>query len=267
MEGITMKTQISKLTIMTLIVAIVIPVTGFAQLTGQQIMQKADDVDKGKSRKTEMKMKLINKRGAERERVLTSKSADYENVTKSIMFFNAPADVKGTGFLTWDNDVSSKDDDRWLYMPAMKKTRRISGSSAKKEYFMGSDFTYEDMGNRNVNDDTHKLLREEVVDGQKCWVIESKPKNSDHIYSKVISWIRQDAYVATKVEFYDKMGSLQKTLMVSEIKKVDGFWTSHKMHMMNHQRNHQTIITINSIEYNIDVDETTFTVNALEKGM
>ena len=76
MEGITMKTQISKLTIMALIVAIVIPVTGFAQLTGQQIMQKADDVDKGKSRKTEMKMKLINKRGAERERVLTSKSAD-----------------------------------------------------------------------------------------------------------------------------------------------------------------------------------------------
>lgn len=74
------------------------------------------------------------------------------------MFFEYPGDVKGTGFLTWDYDEPGKDDDKWLYLPAMKKTRRISGSSARQDYFMGSDFTYDDMGSRSVDEDTHELL-------------------------------------------------------------------------------------------------------------
>ena len=77
------------------------------------------------------------------------------------MFFTYPGDVNGTGFLTWDYDDMSKDDDKWLYLPAMKKTRRISGSSSKTDYFMGTDFTYNDMGSRNIDEDTHTLLREE----------------------------------------------------------------------------------------------------------
>lgn len=96
---------------------------------------------------------------------------------KSIMFFQYPGDVKGTGFLTWDYDDPSRDDDKWLYLPAMKKTRRISGSSAKQDYFMGSDFTYDDMGSRHVDEDTHKLLGEESIGGHKCWQLESVPKD------------------------------------------------------------------------------------------
>ncbi|MCG8477301.1 MAG: outer membrane lipoprotein-sorting protein, partial [Cytophagales bacterium] len=146
--------------------------------TGREIIEKVKNRPDGDTRYSEMTMKLINKRGRERQRKVKSYSMDINKDKKTIMFFEYPGDVRGTGFLTWDYDKIGKDDDKWLYLPAMKKTRRISGSSAKKDYFMGTDFTYDDMGNRNVDEDEHKLLKEENVDGNICWVIESKSKDS-----------------------------------------------------------------------------------------
>lgn len=240
----------------------------FAQnLSGKEIMQKVKDRPDGDNRKSTMQMELINKRGKKRNRSVVSYSMDIGKDKKSIMFFQSPADVKGTGFLTWDYDNLDKDDDRWLYLPAMKKTRRISGASAKKDYFMGTDFTYDDMGGRNVDEDSHKLLKTEKLDGYDCWVIESKPKDPKDMYSKKISCIRKDCLFARKVEFYDRMGSLLKTLTISDIEKIDGFWTAQKMHIINHQTNHQTILLMSETKYNIKIDENLFTVSNLEKGL
>ncbi len=240
----------------------------FAQnLSGKEIMQKVKDRPDGDNRKSTMQMELINKRGKKRNRSVVSYSMDIGKDKKSIMFFLSPADVKGTGFLTWDYDNPDKDDDRWLYLPAMKKTRRISGTSAKKDYFMGTDFTYDDMGSRNVDEDTHKLLREENLDNYDCWVIESKSKDPKDMYSKKVSRIRKDCLFARKVEFYDKMGNLLKTLTISDIEKIDGFWTAQKMHIINHQTNHQTILLMSETKYNIKIDENLFTVSSLEKGI
>lgn len=236
------------------------------QLTGRDIMLKVDAQPNGNTRKSVMNMELVNSRGSKRVRSMLSYSKDYGKDKKTIMFFQAPADVKGTGFLTWDYNDESKTDDRWLYLPAMKKTRRISGTSAKKEYFMGSDFTYDDMGNRDVNADNYKLLREETIDGHKCWVVESTPKNNDGLYSKTINWIIQDNYMVIKVEYYDKQNSLLKVLNINQIVKVDGFWTAKEMVMTNQQRNHKTIIRFESVAFNIPVDDNLFTVNSLEKG-
>ena len=240
----------------------------FAQtLTGKQIMQKVKDRPDGDNRKSTMQMELINKRGKKRIRSFVSYSMDIGKDKKSIIFFKSPADVKGTGFLTWEYDDTNKDDDRWLYLPAMKKTRRISGTSAKKDYFMGSDFTYDDMGGRNIDEDIHKLLKVEKIDGYDCYKIVSKPIDTKDMYSKKISWIRRDCLVAHKVEYYDKMGNLLKTLTISNIKKIEGFWTAQKMHIVNHQTNHQTILLISETKYNIKIDETLFTVAKLEKGI
>lgn len=214
-------------------------------------------------------MKLINKRGAVRERKLVSYSIDVgkdKKDRKSIMFFEYPGDVKGTGFLTWNYDELSKDDDKWLYLPAMKKTRRISGSSAKQDFFMGSDFTYDDMGNRNVDEDTHKLLGEETVDGHKCWKLESTSKDNRDIYSKKIALIRQDCLIPVKVEYFDKMDKLHRRLEISDITQVDGFWTAQKLHMTNVQTGHQTILEIKDSKYNIPLEEAKFNVTTLEKG-
>ena len=239
----------------------------FTQPSGREIIQMVRDSPDGDNRKSVMTMTLVNHRGAERVRTFISYSQDYGPDSKSIMFFSAPADVKGTGFLSWQYDDPDKDDDRWLYLPAMKKVRRISGSSAKKENFMGSDFTYDDMGGRNVDEDKHTLLSEEKVEGSICWVVESVPMQDDASYSKRISWIRQDAMVPVKVEFYDRMGSLLKTLTASEITKEGEIWTTRRLEMVNHQRNHQTIITVDEIVYDLDLNESLFTVPALERGI
>ena len=182
------------------------------------------------------------------------------------MFFEYPGDVKGTGFLTWDYDEPGKDDDKWLYLPAMKKTRRISGSSARQDYFMGSDFTYDDMGSRSVDEDTHELLGEEIIDGYKCWKLESVPKDKRDIFSKKIALIRQDCLIPARVEYYDKLGRLHRRLEMSDIARVDGFWVARKMHMSNVQTGHQTILEIKNPKYNIPVEEAKFNVTVLEKG-
>jgi len=237
-----------------------------AQPSGREIIEMVQNRPDGDNRKSVMTMTLVNHRGSKRERTMLSYSQDYGKDSKSIMFFQAPADVKGTGFLTWEYDDPARDDDRWSYLPAMKKVRRISGSSATKENFMGSDFTYDDMGGRNTEEDLHTLLREELVDGSDCWVLESIPRDPDDAYSKKISWIRQDASVPVKVEFYNRMGSLLKTLTASDIRMEGEFWTTGRLVMINHLRDHKTIITMDEIDYNLELNETMFTVPALERG-
>ena len=239
----------------------------FSQPTGREIIQMVEDNPDGDNRRSLMIMELINHRGATRERTILSYSMDLGKDSKSIMFFQAPADVKGTGFLSWQYDDPSRDDDKWLYLPAMKKVRRISGSSARKENFMGSDFTYDDMGGRSVDEDEHHLLREESVDGSPCWVVESIPLEEDAVYSRTVSWIRKDALIPVKVEFYDRMGDLLKTLVASDISRDGGFWTSGMLEMTNHKRKHRTQIRMEEIQYNIAMNESLFTVSSLERGL
>jgi hypothetical protein len=252
-----------------ILLAALIAATTIQAQTGREIIQKVKDRPDGDSRSSEMTLKLINKKGKSRERKIISYSMDVganKEDRKTLMFFQYPGDVKGTGFLTWDYDEIGKDDDKWLYLPAMKKTRRISGSSAKKDYFMGTDFTYDDMGSRNVDEDDHKMLKEENVDGQKCWVVESVSKDDRDIYSKKISWIRQDNLMGIKVEYYDRQNQLHRRLILSDIVKADGFWVAKKLHMTNVQTNHQTLIIIENPRFNIDLNESNFTVANLERG-
>lgn len=235
--------------------------------TGRDIAQRVKDRPDGDTRYAEMQLTLIKKNGDQRERKMVSWAMDEGKDTKKIMFFTYPGDVKGTGFLTWDYDETGKDDDKWLYLPAMKKTRRISGASSKTDYFMGTDFTYDDMGGRNVDEDTHTLLREEMRDGHQCWVVESVPVDTRDIYSRKVSWIRQDCDVAVYVEFYDKLSKLHRVMTVLDLQQVEGFWTIMKMKMKNVQNGHSTQIVVSNPGYNIEVDKNMFTVTKLEKGL
>jgi hypothetical protein len=235
------------------------------KLTGRDIAIKVHDRPEGDDRKGIMHMTLINRRGRTRERAVLFLSKDYGEDSKSITYFQSPADVKGTGFLQYEYDDPSKEDDRWLYLPALKKIRRITGSS-KSEYFMGTDFTYDDMGDRSVDEDNHKLLRKEEKDGQKFWVVESRPKDRDYMYSKTVKWIRQDSLIPVKVEFYDRQENLLKILTVIDIKKQDGFWTMFKMVMDNIQEKHKTILDIKEIHYNTGLKDSLFRVSTLERG-
>ena len=235
------------------------------KLSGREIMLKVDNIPDGDDRKSTMHITLINHRGRTRERTVLSYQKDYGKDTKTIMYFLKPADVKGIGFLSYEYDDLSKDDDRWLYLPALKKVRRISGSS-KNDYFIGTDFTYDDMGGRSVDENTHKLLREEEANGFKYWVVESIPKDKDYMYSKTIEWIRQDSYIAVKIEYYNQMGTLMKIFTTIDVRKEDGFWTVFKMEMDNKQEKHKTILELEEVHYNTKVKDSLFRVSTLERG-
>ena len=235
--------------------------------TGRDIIQRVKDRPDGNTRYAEMQLTLVKKNGDKRERKMVSWAMDEGKDTKKIMFFTYPGDVKGTGFLTWDYDQAGKEDDKWLYLPAMKKTRRISGSSSKTDYFMGTDFTYDDMGGRSVDEDKHTLLREETRDGHKCWVVESVPNDPHEVYSRKVTWIRQDSDTGVYCEFYDKLGKLHRVMTVLDLQKVGGFWTVMKMEMKNVQSGHSTQITVSEPKYDIKVDKSLFTVAKLEKGL
>lgn len=234
-------------------------------LTGHDIMQKVYQRPDGEDRTSTWQMILVDKKGRQRVREAVFYSKDDGQDTKTLIYFWKPADIKGTGFLSYEYDNPKKQDDRWLYLPALKKVRRISGTS-NDDYFMGTDFTYNDMGKRPVNEDTHRLLREEEKHGHKCWVIESIPGDKDYLYSKTISWIRQDSFCKARVEYFDRRGSLLKILTVPDQEKQDGFWTAFKMVMDNTQKNHKTILELKEITYNQGIKDSLFRVSTLERG-
>ena len=238
-----------------------------AGLSGRDIMLKVKNRPDGDTRYSVIEMTLIQRNGNKRVRKLESWAMDVGRDTKKIMFFTYPGDVKGTGFLTWDYDNPNKVDDKWLYLPAMKKTRRISGKSSKTDYFMGSDFTYNDMSTRSVDEEQHKFLREETLGGHKCWVVQSIPNDKDEIYKRRITWIRQDCLVAVKSEYFDKLDRLHRRLTVSSIGNVQGFWTINLMQMENVQTGHKTIIRMYGQKFNVKVSPNLFTVSKLEKGL
>ena len=202
------------LKIKSIVIAVLITVSfsANAQLTGRQIVEKAYNIPTGKDKTSILTMTLTNKQGKQRVRKIKQFSKDMGNVEKSIMFFQSPADVKNTSFMSWTYD-SNKADDQWIYLPALKKTKRIS-SDSKSDYFMGSDFTYDDLGDRKLDADNHKLLKTETVNGIACYVVESKSKDEDYMYSKTKTWINKKTFIGVKKEFYDEDGDLFKILTI-----------------------------------------------------
>lgn len=233
-------------------------------LTGRDVMLRVENRNDGQDRTASMVMTLTNKRGRTRVRTIKSISKEYGDDTKSVMLFEKPADVKGTGFLAWEYEQSDRDDDRWLYMPALRKVRRISGSS-ENDYFMGSDFTYDDMGDRAVDEDVHTLLGEEELDGHLCWKVRSQPVESESPYSYKELWVRQDIHMVVQVRYYDTLG-LMKIFTVSDIAEIDGIWTGQLMEMKNLRENHHTSLRFSNIRYNRQLSDALFTVSTIQRG-
>ncbi|ACL02457.1 conserved hypothetical protein [Desulfatibacillum aliphaticivorans] len=239
----------------------------------REIMQKVNDRDDGDNAVSEEEMILIDKRGKQRVRKIKSFRKDFGEDTHSILFFEEPADVRDTSFLTFDYDDESKDDDQWLYLPALKKVKRIA-SSDKDGAFMGSDFTYGDMTERALSKFSYEMVREEDVDGHKCWVIQSTPINDDVVdeygYLKSRAFVRQDNYVVVRAQFQWAKGNKFKEMRVEKLEQIDGIWTALEMTMKtmkNKEIVHQTLLRTTSIQYNQPMDETMFTTRRMETGL
>jgi outer membrane lipoprotein-sorting protein len=259
----------NKFTLIALVVAfLLLTVTVWLPgqtLTGYDIMKRADERYTGDTAQYKLSMSLISSRGAPRVREVSYYFKDYGDTEKILMVFNNPRDVAGTGYLSFSYDDESKDDDIWLYLPAMKRVRRITGSG-KNDSFMGTDFTYEDMGSRSLGKDEFSLRGEEALEGDPCWVVEAKPKDGRDPYGRRVIWVHQDSYVIRAADYYDRQDRLLKTLRVSGIRQIDGIWTAQKMEMTNVQDKHSTVIDMSEISFNIPLDDNLFAVTSLERG-
>ena len=142
---------------LTVFTAIAVSLAFAQELIGKEIMQKVDKREKAATDSFTMRMTLINAGGKKRVREVTAYSKDYGSEKKTVMMFILPADVKGVGYLSFSYNDASKSDDRWLYMPALKKAKRISGSSSQ-DYYMNTDFTYDDISGHKIDDYTYKLI-------------------------------------------------------------------------------------------------------------
>lgn len=249
-----------------------------ADLTPREIMQKVNDRDDGNNRTSNMAMLLIDKAGKTRLRQTQSFDKDKAAANggedrQRVTFFVSPADVKDTGFLTYDYEEASADDDQWLYLPALRKTKRIA-SSDKSGSFMGSDLNYSDMVRRDLDAYDFKLLKEAEVRGEAVWVIEAVPKTQAEIeetgYKKGIAFVRQDNFVVVRSINWTATGNKLKYMDVPGLELIDGIWTTTKLTMTtkkNKVTEHSTELTFSNIKYNQDLDDAMFSTRRLEKGL
>jgi len=232
---------------------------------GLRIAQEAQARDTGFGNYTaDQTMILRNKRGQESDRHL--RISVLENETggdMSLIVFDRPRDVKGTAMLTHSHKVD--DDDQWLYLPALKRVKRIS-SSNKAGSFMGSEFAYEDMTSQELEKYTYRWLRDEPCGELTCWVSERTPIGKNSGYKRQISWIDQQEYRIWKVEYYDRKDAHLKTLSVpSHQQYLAKYWRADEMLMVNHLTGKSTRLIWSNYEFGADLDENDFTKISLKR--
>ena len=171
---------------------------------------------------------------------MTMKVLERKGGDKSLMEFLSPADVKGTKFLNYEH--LDKEDDQWLYLPALKRVKRIA-SKNRSGSFMGSEFSYEDLGSFNIEKYRYSGEAEEVtVGGVKLYKTERVPVSKNSGYTKQVSWMDAENFLTRKVEYYDRKHELLKTATFQDYKKIGGVWRIGKIVMENHQNDKQTIL-------------------------
>jgi hypothetical protein len=235
----------------------------FSQTTGLWVAQKIDEREKGDDASLKMDMTLIDKKGRERQRKLFIIRKDFKGKDKLLLRFTYPEDIKGTSFLVWEH--SGRDNERFLYLPALGRIRRIA-TREKDENFAGTDFSYEDISGRKLEDYTYKLIEEKIIsEGKDCYLLASYPKEKDPRYPKILSYVRKDNFVTIKAQYYNKKGEIEKTYRVLKLEKINGIWTALELSMENHKTNHKTFIKIKDLQYNKGISGRRFERRALKR--
>ena len=258
----------SKLRSLILLLSITVPAAGLAQSPeqkGLEIAQAAKAYDKGFTDFTaNMVMTLKNKSGQTSTRLIRIRTLEVEgDGDKSLSIFDEPADVKGTKMLTYSHGLEP--DDQWLYLPALKKVKRIS-SRNKSGPFMGSTFAFEDLGSQEVEKYTYKYLRNEPCGEMNCYVMERYPAYKFSGYTRQVAWLDTGGYRVVKVEYYDRKKSLLKTLVASDFQQYLGhYWRPGLMDMVNHQTGKSTLLEWKDYEFKTGLTDRDFRSQTLKR--
>ncbi|WP_456413434.1 outer membrane lipoprotein-sorting protein [Thiolapillus sp.] len=233
---------------------------------GLAIALEADRRDSGwGDYQARMSMLLRNRHGEESLRRMRVKSLETaDDGDKSLIVFDEPKDVKGTALLTFSHKV--KDDDQWLYLPALKRVKRIA-SRNKSGPFMGSEFAFEDLASQEVEKYTYKYIRDDELDGKPVFINERYPVSKYSGYTRQLVWVDQMEYIPLKVEFYDRKNALLKTLIFKGYRQyLDKYWRADEMFMENHQTGKSTLLTWKDYTFRTGLKDSDFTRNSLKRS-
>jgi len=244
------------------------------QERGASVARQVQDREAGRDSRTSMRMRLFDRQGRMRERalsILSMKGGSGRAVPgdRSLTRFTYPNDINGTGFLVWENPDG--EDERFLFLPSLGRVRRIAGNETQ-DSFVGSDFTYEDIGGREFNDYTYTLLddtsRWTAPDGttHPVFRLESRTKDVKARFPRVISLVRQDNFVVVRGEVHNRRDELQKVFDVRKLDKVSGIWTVFEMVMADSLQKTRTELVVEKIEYNVGLTAADFSRRELERG-
>ena len=235
---------------------------------GYDIAARSDRSDRGFSDSVvELTMVLRNKAGKETSRSLrisTLEVASEDLGDKSLTVFDSPRDIAGTALLSHARILDP--DDQWLYLPALKRIKRIS-SVNKSGPFVGSEFAFEDFTALELNKYDYKYLGEEACGGYTCDVVERYPLYEYSGYTRQVSWVDQEIFQIHKVEFYDRRGDLLKTLSLHDYRQYAGqYWRPQKLAMVNHQTGKSTDLVYSEYRFGTGLEDNDFIKNALRKA-
>jgi len=228
----------------------------------RQIVGESQKRTNATSQRYEGLLQVFDARGKIVDKQWTFERLGAHGQSKSVLRFTAPAEVKGVALLVYNHPDRASD--QWMWTPAIERDRRIALQDRSTRFF-GTDFSFEDLEERDVDQYDYVLQGEEAVDGAPCWKIESTPKKTKSSqYSRSIVWIRKDNYAFARVESYIK-SNLVRRLNYSKIENVSGFWTGRVMEMSDLTRGSRTRLTLDKLQYNVPLKEEDFTLQAIRR--
>lgn len=230
--------------------------------TGTEIVQEAQNRTRSTSQRYEGTLKVINPQNKVTEKRWQFERLGSYGESKSVLHFTMPPEVKGVALLVINHKDRSSD--QWMWTPAVARERRIALQDRSARLF-GTDFSFEDMEERDVSQFDYQLLGEEQFDNVACWKLESKPKQSKiSQYTSSLLWIRKDTYTFAKIENFNK-SKLIRQIHYTDVEKVQNIWTARKVDVYDTGRNSHTILTLENLQYNIPLKEENFTLQALRR--
>ena len=242
-----------------------------AQQDAEWVARQVQDRDTGRDSRAEMRMRLFDRQGRLRERVLTLLSLRGSKAAgdRTLIRFTYPNDIRNTAFLVWEHP--SADDERFLYLPALGRVRRIAGEE-KQESFVGSDLSYEDIGGRDVADYMYAFAAENATwtapDGSRlpAWSLEARARDRDAEFPRSVSLVLKDRFIIVQADIFNRRNERVKRFDVRRIERIDGFWTVLDLEMANERDRTRTELTTTSIRYNVGLMEEDFSRRQLEAG-
>ena len=243
--------------------------SGQEPTTGRAVMELYDAQDRTRDTQVTMEMTLVDSRGRERHRSLTLQSRTDEGLRKQLIRFLEPGDVEGTAFLTVEKAEGG--DDAWLYLPALRRVRRIAGTD-KRDRFVGTHFTYEDLDREDLERHAYELVGEEVLDGVATWVVRAEPSDpalrEESGYGRRELWISQEHHVLVQAKLYDREGAYVRRLRAEDVRPVPQTdrWRAYRITMEDVREGGRTILRMTQYSIDRGVPEDLFTERYLRRG-